>query len=313
VDDRRRALDEIAALARAHGLTAADIAARLDEPPPPREDRRRDVLVRVLGYIGGTFLFAGVVLFVAMRWTEMTPAARIVITLGSGLAAFAGAFLASRDPRFERVTTPLFLMAAVLEPTGLLVTFDELGSGGEWRMASLVTCGTMALQYAAVFKLLHLSSLLFVSVFFATLFSWTLLDLADAPDTLVAAVLGSSLVLAGIGVDRTPHRAITPLWYLFGATAFLYAAFDMLEDTPIEAAFLAIAIGFVYLSVAVRSRTLLGVAIGALLGYTAWFTNERFADSVGWPLALAVFGIVLIALSALAFRIDRTYLRAARP
>ena len=39
------------------------------------------------------------------------------------------------------------------------------------------------------------------------------------------------------------------------------------------------------------------------------FTSEHFADSSAWPLALIVFGIVMIGLSALAVRIDRDYVR----
>ena len=65
----------------------------------------------------------------------------------------------------------------------------------------------------------------------------------------------------------------------------------------------------VYLSALVHSRTLLFVAPGATLAYTAWFTGEHFADSVGWPIALVVFGLIMIGLSALAFRIDRDYVR----
>ena len=51
------------------------------------------------------------------------------------------------------------------------------------------------------------------------------------------------------------------------------------------------------------------VATAAILGYTGWFTSEHFADSLGWPLALVLFGLSMIALSALAFRIDRHYIR----
>jgi hypothetical protein len=47
----------------------------------------------------------------------------------------------------------------------------------------------------------------------------------------------------------------------------------------------------------------------AILAYTAWFTGQHFADSVGWPLALIVFGMFMIGLSSLAFRIDRDYVR----
>lgn len=44
-------------------------------------------------------------------------------------------------------------------------------------------------------------------------------------------------------------------------------------------------------------------------GYAAWFTGEHFVDSIGWPLALVAFGLVLIGLNVQAFRIDRDYVR----
>jgi hypothetical protein len=102
------------------------------------------------------------------------------------------------------------------------------------------------------------------------------------------------------------------VWYLFGGASFLYGFFDVIERTWLEILFLAAAAGFVYLSVAVQSRTLLIVATAAVFGYTGWFTSQHFVDSIGWPVALIVFGITMIALSALAFRIDRQYLRTRR-
>jgi hypothetical protein len=311
VDDRARALSEIVTLARQHGLSAHDITEALgDAVSGTSAARGRGILVRVLGFIGGTFVFAGVGVFVALQWESMNSAARVVITLGSGIAAFVMAVLASRDSRYEKAATPLFLMAAALQPTGLLVLFDELGSGGDWRWASLVTCGVMALQFAATFSSLRRSTLVFMTVFFAVLFFWTMFDMLDMDEDFVALVLGASLVLTAVGVDRTPHRVVTPVWYLFGALGVLYGIFDIVEDTPFELVFLLAAAGFVYLSVALHSRTLLFVATAGILSYTAWFTGEYFADSVGWPIALIIFGLFLIGLSALALRIDRDYVRA---
>jgi len=123
-------------------------------------------------------------------------------------------------------------------------------------------------------------------------------------------VLGASLLLTAVGVDRTPHQVITPVWYLFGAAGVLYGVFDIVEGTPLEIVFLLAAAGLVYLSVALHSRTLLFVATAGILAYTAWFTGEHFAESVGWPIALIIFGLLLIGLSALALRIDRNYVRA---
>ena len=218
MEERARALDQIAALARQHGLSADDIAAAIGQPPVDEvATRGRSVLVRVLGVLGGIFVFAGVGVFIALQWNDMNSAARVVVTLGSGLTAFALAVLSYRDPRYGAATTPLLLVAAVLEPTGMLVAFDEFGTGGDWRWASLVTTGTMALQFVAAFRGMRRSTPLFLVILFGVLFWWTALDLLDADDTVVALVLGGSLLLTAVGTDRAGHRDITPVWYLTGA------------------------------------------------------------------------------------------------
>jgi hypothetical protein len=321
VDPRARALAQIVSLAREHQLTAGDIAAALTDdgtlaPSQVRlkadttEARGRGVIVRVLGYLGGTFVFAGIAALIALQWDAMNSAARVVITLGSGLAAFGLATLASRDARFETAVPPLFLVAAALEPTGMLVAFNEFGSGGDARWAALITAGVVAAQFAAIFGVLRQSMLLFLAVFFGALFWWTAFDLIGIDDSGIALVLGLSLLLAAIGTDRTPHSVITPSWYLFGAAFFLYGLFDLVKRTPAEILFIVAASGFVYLSAVIHSRTLLLVATAAILGYTGWFTGQHFADSLGWPLALVLFGLSMIGLSALAFRIDRQYIQS---
>lgn len=165
------------------------------------------------------------------------------------------------------------------------------------------------MQFAAICAVLRQSTLLFLAVFFGTLFWWTAFDLIGADDSMIAMVVGVSLLLAAIGTDRTPHAAITPTWYLFGAAGFLSGLFDLVARTPVEILFIFAASGFVYLSAVIQSRTLLLVATAAILGYTGWFTGQHFADSLGWPVALVLFGLSMIALSALAFRIDRQYIR----
>jgi hypothetical protein len=310
VDERVRALEEIRALARAHGLSAAEVAAAIEPPSAGTAARPgQGVLVHVLGVLGGTFVFAGVGVFIALQWSELNSAARVLVTLGSGLIAFVLAVLGTRDPRFDKAATPLFLTAAILEPGGMIVAFEEFGSGGDWRLASLVTSGAMGAQFALTFAARQRSTLLFLTILFGTAFFWTALDLLDADSTLISLVLGASMLLAAVGADRSGFSGITPFWYFAGATSLLYGFFDMVEGTPLEITFLAVAAGFVYASVLLHSRTLLAVATLAILAYTAYFTGEHFVDSVGWPLALVAFGLVLIALSALAVRIDRTYVR----
>jgi hypothetical protein len=308
VDDRARALAEIAALAAKHGLTLEEVAAAIG-PAPVSDNRARAVVVTVLGVLGGTFVFAGVGVFIALQWDDMNAWSRVVVTLGSGAAALVLSLLAVRDERFARAHTPLLLTAAVLQPLGMLVAFDEFGTGGDWRWASLATSGAMAVQFGALVAVLHRSTPVFLAMLFGTLFWWTALDMVEADGTVAALVLGAGLVLASMGLARTRHREVTPPWYFVGGAALLHGVFEVVERTPFEIAFLAAAAGTVYLSVVVHSRALLAVATLAILAYTGWFTSEHFADSIGWPLALIAFGIFMIALSAAAYRIDRDYLR----
>ena len=320
IDSRARALQDIVALARDHRLTVSEITAALSgdtnadlsagAPSAQAEGRARTILVRVGAYLGGTFVFAGIAAFIALQWDSMNSAARVIITLGSGLAAFALATIAARDPRVDKAAAPLFLIAAGLEPTGMLVAFNEFGSGGDARGAALFTAGVMAIQFATIFSVLRQSMLLFLAVLFAMLAWWTAFDMLGIDESFGVLMLGGCLLFAAIAADRTPHRVITPAWYLVGGIGFLYGLFDLVEGTLFEVLFILTASGFVYLSAAIPSRSLLLVATGAILGYTGWFTGEHFADSLGWPLALVLFGLLMIGLSALAVRIDRKYIRS---
>jgi hypothetical protein len=312
-EQRTEALAEIVTLVRRHGFSTEEIAAALGEVPAAarEENRWRGVIVRVLSYLGGTFVFAGIGIFIALQWDNLNPAARVIVTLGPGISALGLALLAAREERFSKATTPLLLVAAAVEPTGMFVAFKEFGTGGDWRWASLITSATMALQFGAVFARLRRSTPLLLVVFFATSFWWTAFDLLNIGEKVIALLIGGSLVLAAVGIDRSGHEDITPVMYFCGAIAFLCGFFDGVQRTAFEITFVAIAAGFVYLATVLKTRTLLFVATLAILAYVGYFTGEHFADSVGWPLALIGFGMFMIALSALAFRIDRDYVRRA--
>ena len=90
----------------------------------------------------------------------------------------------------------------------------------------------------------------------------------------------------------------------------LAGLFNLVQDSPLEILFLGAACGVVFWSTWVKSRSLLFVATVAILGYVGYYTSEHFSDVMGWPIALILFGLMLIGLSAVAFRIDRKYIAA---
>ena len=50
-----------------------------------------------------------------------------------------------------------------------------------------------------------------------------------------------AMLLAAIGIGRSEHRDITPLWYLAGAFAFLAGLFEIVKRSPGEILFLGAA------------------------------------------------------------------------
>ena len=152
MNDKHKALEQIVELAASHEISADDIVTALRESPDQKSGPRHkqtSALTRVLAYLGGTFVFAGLGVFIAMHWESMNFAARVVITLGSGVAAFILALVALHDERYEKAATPLFLIAAFLQPSGLLVIFEEFYAGNQWELIGMLTTGTMAVQQIA--------------------------------------------------------------------------------------------------------------------------------------------------------------------
>jgi len=304
---KEQALKHIADIAREHDLTAAEIAAELSLTEAA-SDSKSSVLTRLFGYLGGIFVLAGLGVFIEMQWEAMNSIARITVTLGSGVAAFVMALFAVNDERWEKTATPLFLLAALLQPTGILVVLDEFSTGGDERHAIILASGALLIQQILTFLNTRRSVLLFMALFFGAWLYGTAMDLLELDEDLIAFTVGLSILLVAYSIDQTRHAVITPFWYFVSSVMMLAGLFSLIESSMVEPLFLGAACGLVFLSTWVKSRSLLFVGTLAVLGYVVYYTGENFADVVGWPIALILFGFLLIGLSAVAFRINREYI-----
>ncbi|MGR8935742.1 MAG: DUF2157 domain-containing protein [Gammaproteobacteria bacterium] len=311
MSERDDALLEIAAIAKRHGITADDIATALNLSATPNETASSGILSRLFGYIGGILIFSGIGAFITLYWDDFGSAARIIATWGVGLCAFYMAVVCLSDRRFEHAVTPLFLIALLLQPAGILVMLDEFSGGGDPRYGLLFMAAYMLLQQGLTFWGQSRSVLAFGAIWFGCVFFATVFDLWDFDENLSAAVIGVSLLCLAYALGRSPHAAIAPFWYLAGAATLLWAVFDAVKNTPFELLYLGLAVLLIFLSTVVRSRTLLTVATLAMLVYIGYYTAEHFAESIGWPVTLVVIGAALIGCSVLAVKLNRKYITNA--
>jgi hypothetical protein len=308
VTAREDALIEVLDLIKRHGLTLDDISAALAAGGTSEAHRSGGVLSRIFVYLGGIFVFVGLGIFVAMRWDDLGPAGRVIVTLGPGLCLFALALVCTTDARVERAATPLFLVAALLQPTGILVLLREYGGDGEPEHAALLTGLVMLIQQGCTFWARRRTVLAFTTIAFGTLTAFVALDLLDANMRLAGVTIGASLLCVGWSLDRSPHRAVAGLVYFVGGALLLEELYAWVRREPLEILFPGAACGIVVLAAAARSRSLLVVGTVALVGYIADFVYRHFADNLGAPLALMVIGLLLLAAGAAAVRVNARYI-----
>lgn len=303
------ALQDIVSLAKHNQITLAEIAQALDTSTQQPNKESASVLSKLFGYIGGIFMFAGIGVFISMYWDDFGSASRVIVTLGTGLAAFVMGLVCLTNSKYERATTPLFLISSVLQPTGIMVMLQEYSSGGDVRHGLLFMAAYMLIQQGAVFwakqrTVMAFSAILFGCIFFANLF-----DIWDMDEKLIGIVIGSSLLCIAYAINQSKHIAIAPFWYFVGAVLLLWSIFESVENTLLEPLYLGATAFAIFLSTYVRSRALLLVGTLTMLLYIGYYSAEHFADTVGWPIALVIIGIALIGLSALAVRLNNQYIK----
>ena len=310
MSERDQALAQIVALAERHGLTQEEVRRALGARAAGPAKSRQGALARLFAYVGGTLVLAGACVLVGTFWDEMNSIERIVVTLGSGLAALVLSHLASLTPGRESLVTPLFLLAVLTEPAGIVVALREMSTGGNELLGGLVVSGVMAVQCLLVFASQGRGAPLFFALLFGVAAMSSALGLLDVDEELHALVVGVSTFLVTVAIARTRHAPITPPWYFASATLILSAWFSLVHGSLGELSEVALAGVFVYLSTVLRSRTLLATGTLGLLVYVGYFSGRHFADSVGWPLLLILLGVLMMSLGTVAVRIHRRYIKA---
>ena len=309
MSQKEEALQDIISLAKHNNITLDEITHAMQAAPVLASKPPTSVLSKLFGYIGGIFVFAGIGVFIGMYWDDFGSAARVIVTLGTGLVAFIMGLVCLYDKRYERAATPLFLIAAILQPTGILVMLQEYSSGGDVRHGLIFMSAYMLVQQGATFWSKRRTLLAFSAIFFGGILLANLFDVWNFDGKLIGAVIGVSLVCIAYALQQSRHVAIAPFWYFFGAVLLTWSVFEAVENTPFELLYLGLSALLIFVSTTVRSRALLTVGTLSMLVYIGYYTAEHFANTLGWPIALVIIGIALIGMSSMAVRLNNKYIK----
>ncbi len=280
-------------------------------------------LSEILYYIGGAIVFLGISILIGQNWTELNAFTKILVTLGSGIAAYFVGLAFIRDKRTERVGQAFFFLSALVLPLGLFVTFDQAGYETSSAFTNVLMSGALSAMYLASYAAFRKGVLLLFGIFFCTWLFFAVTSALISGNAVFGdwwrfyayrvLVAGLSYMLLGHYFQHSGKEEFTGPLYGFGVFGFLGAALVLGGWTPDasivwELLFPGLVFGAMFLSVYLRAKSFLVFGAIYLMIYILKITGEYFQDGLGWPLALVLAGLALIAVGYVAVYVNNKYL-----
>ena len=323
--NKQELLQELSSRVASGDLTHSEVLEAIGTEQPESTIRKSKVaatLSTILYYIGGGVVFLGMIFLIAQEWNHFGTGMKIFVTLGSGIAAFIMGVLFSGQERLGAAGPAFFLIAALLLPLGLLVTYDEAGINVDRLSAQIQIGGILFAVYLGAYAAIRNNVLLAFSFIFGTWLYFALTDLMISGAPMIdewsfvnyrILFAGLAFMLLGYSFVGSEREPLTGWLYVFGVGGFLGAGFALGEWKPNQSAFWeavypGLVFGVIFLSTYIKSRIFLIFGSTALGAYLTKITAEYFSDSLGWAFSLVLVGFFLMGIAYLAVRVNRRHI-----
>lgn len=289
-------------------IQAALSNAGLSTPTVAEGGKKRLSATSILYSIGGLILILGIGSFVFSFWNDLGGAVRILITLGFAAAAYIAGVMLRGDADHGNISRVLFCVSGFLAPIGLFVSLDTAGidyAGFGWPATVAVLLSAI---YGSSLFLFRTAEFAFFTTVFSTWALYSLVGFAldasgaeylveNAYKYLTIAIGAAYLLIQSIIAN---NQAFDRFLTFFGASGIFGALIALSDWSPNQSLFwefisVIAVIGGLVLASRTANRTLLKTSALFVFILIIRFTSEYFVDSLGWPLALIVAGIALLA------------------
>ncbi|MDD5568833.1 MAG: hypothetical protein PHG23_00200 [Candidatus Pacebacteria bacterium] len=310
--DKQQAVDIVKKIGASRIIGKEELDLAYDEGArsgvPEISDSKRSRIANILFYVGGGIVFLGVAILIGENWNALGSLVKIISTLGiSILAYFLGLFF-SRDKKLNILKSVSYFISAILMPVGLGVIFNLAGfniaSAGIQSLISAILLSFYLLSYFLAKE----DIFLLFSIIFGTWLFFALTDFIVAGKALFGdkfmqyrvLLAALSYLFLGYYFSNIGKKGLRSFLYGVGIFAFLGIALVLggwrpNQNIVWELIYPFLIVAVLLLSVYLKSNSFLVFGSLYLVGYIFKITSEYFSRSLGWPLALLVAGLLIIA------------------
>jgi len=323
--DKKELLQQIRILAAENLITKEELTKAYDEALRKNTDiavTKKLGITEILYCIGGAIVGLGITILIWQNWATLSVATKIIATLGSGIAAYIIGVLFGRYEKLVSVGQAFYLISALATPIGLYVVFDNAGFDvRSYGMQSLIS-GILFGVYLLSLVIFRKNIFTIFSIIFGTwlFFAFTSFLIGDKPYfdeskffEYRILLTGLVYILLGYSFSKNEEHSLAGSLYGFGIFGFLGAALALGGWEPNQNVFWeliypGLVLGVIFLSVYLKSKAFLTFGSMYLMVYILKITTEYFTDSLGWPLALVLAGLALIAIGYFTFYLNKKYI-----
>ncbi len=119
-------------------------------------------------------------------------------------------------------------------------------------------------------------------------------------------IIGVCVMFTAYGLHKAGrYPGLIGLGYFIGSVMAYSGLFDLVHNTSVELAYLAVTASMLYACVVLQSRALLFTTVIAMLGFIGFYTAKHFANSLGWPVTLVLMGVAFLGVGTIAIKVRR--------
>lgn len=256
---QQEGLKQVVGLMQVHNLSVNNVrdAFKKDKAIEGKGYSKSELILRLFTYLGGTLIFAGLAVFIGMIWDDIGSLARVIITLGSGFTAYLIGVIFANDKRYEKAATPLFIIAFLLQPTGMFVFLDEYFQGGAPELGAMLVFGLLAIQQGLTFVKHRRPALLLFTLLYGIGCAVAGTEYLDINRGIVSLIIGVFLFFVSVDLQKRPDfKDQTPLFFIISTVFFFSGLYYFIGRTVLDPIGLSITLAMLAYAVHRDNKTL---------------------------------------------------------
>ncbi len=275
--------------------------------------KKRINLQQTLYIVGGLIFIFGIVLFVGQLWPDITKPMRVIVTLGLSAVLYGGGYAIWQKKRARAFSRVLFILFALLLPMGLATFFDLIGLDDDGALLGTLISGLSLIPFVASWRafkeiIFFYFSLSTASALFMFATEWLVDVQSSAQDDWVVwrlFMVGIAWIAVSIWArrEKIANTMIVAVGFLVTLGSLFYFLTEYGIFWHMLYPFILAAVYWAAIYLQERSVILWGAIY--TIAYVSYITGEYFKDALGWPLAIAVAGLLIMGIGYSSYELSK--------